>query len=281
VVAGLAATQTPAGAWAKSHDCDSLAPVHTELWEGDVAWAVFALGRYLEAGGGQLQAAAVRDAAAAWLAGRLDADGCLGDHTEGTLDLWWALSSAGPAWQCPAARVERCLLELLWDPAMGRFKGGRAWWQPYLDNQTWGAAFLGAVSRPVDARRALSFARETLRTTARGGRLAGLDGQGGPWSPWNEGTAQYAASGGEGAVELAEELVAQQRADGAVPGGPDDFEGGGVWLTRWHGVAPTAWLYFALTGGPFPATDRIFADGFECGDLAHWSAAVGGAGRVR
>ena len=42
---------------------------------------------------------------------------------------------------------------------------------------------------------------------------------------------------------------------GGVPGSPDRFAGYMVWLTRWHGVAPTAWLYFALTPGePFVHT---------------------------
>ena len=61
--------------------------------------------------------------------------------------------------------------------------------------------------------------------------------------------------GGEQAGDLLLELLAQQRTDGAMPGSPDDFTGGGVWTTRWHGVAPTAWLYFAqIPQGPFRAT---------------------------
>src|SRR3990170_3642034 len=123
---------------------------------------------------------------------------------------------------------------------MGRFKGGKNWHQPYLDNQTWGAAFLGAIGEITKAHRALSYAREVLLTPAQGGQLFGFDGQGGPWSVLNEGTAQYIASGGEGANDLLIELMAQQREDGAMPGSPDDFSGGGVWTTRWHGVAPTA-----------------------------------------
>ena len=71
------------------------------------------------------------------------------------------------------------------------------------------------------------------------------------------------------------EILAQQRADGAVPGSPDDFAGGGVWTTRWYGVAPTAWLVFALTGEPFPeGVGLLFADGFESGDVSAWSSAV-------
>ena len=134
---------------------------------------------------------------------------------------------------------------------MGRFKGGKAWWQPYLDNQTWGAAFLKAIGEQEKARRALSYARETLVLPAQGGQLFGLDGQGGPWSVWKEGTAQYVAVGGEGADDLLQELLAQHQENGALFGGPDDFSGGGVWTTRWVGVAPASWLYFALNDEPF------------------------------
>jgi hypothetical protein len=130
-----------------------------------------------------------------------------------------------------------------WDEQMGRFKGGRDWRQPYLDNQTWGAAFLRGINRETDAQRALSYADQVLRVPAWGGQLYGLDGQGGPWAVWNEGAGQYAAVGGEGTDDVLQELLAQQRQDGAMPGSPDDFTGGGVWTTRWHGVAPTAWLY--------------------------------------
>ena len=69
---------------------------------------------------------------------------------------------------------------------------------------------------------------------------------------WNEGTGQYVAAGGKAADDFLQELLAQQRADGAMPGSPNEFSGGGVWTTRWHGVAPTAWLYNALNGEPFP-----------------------------
>jgi hypothetical protein len=48
--------------------------------------------------------------------------------------------------------------------------------------------------------------------------------------------------------------IAQQRKDNAMPGSPDNFEGGGFWNTKWHGIAPTAWLYFASSGGPFNAS---------------------------
>ncbi|HLF27526.1 MAG TPA: carbohydrate binding domain-containing protein [Anaerolineae bacterium] len=253
ITQALSTTQNANGAWFKSRNCLTLTPVHTEEWEGDIAWAVYALSRYIESGGTHPQAAPVRDRAADWLLTRINpADGCLViDHTEGTLDAWWALQAAGPDYREAADGLKRCLLTHYWDGQRGRFKGGQNWQQPYLDNQTWGAAFLSAIGAGCQARRALNYARDTLRLPAQGGQLFGFDGQGGPWSVWNEGTGQYIAVGGEGANDLLIELLAQQRVDGAMPGSPDDFSGGGVWTTRWHGVAPTAWLYFALNTEPF------------------------------
>jgi len=255
VVTGLDQAQNTDGSWYKSYDCDAggLPCLHCEKWEGDIAWAVYALSRYLALGGTHPQARTAMRDGAAWLTTRLAPDGCLViDHTEGTLDAWWALQAVGLDYRAEAEQLKDCLLTFYWDDVMGRFKGGRNWQQPYLDNQTWGSAFLQAVGRKEDAQRALSYAYQALRLPGRGGQLYGFDGQGGPWSVWNEGSAQYAAVGGDGAEDFVRELLAQQRPDGAVPGSSDDFAGGGVWTTRWHGVAPTAWLYFAVTPGePF------------------------------
>jgi hypothetical protein len=259
LVAALVAQQNADGSWFRTRDCDSGAVLSAQLWEGDVAWTVFALSRYLSLGGSNAQAEAVRDKGADWLVTRIGGDGCLViDHTEGTLDAWWALYSAG--YSTYADGLRNCLLTYYWDGTAGRFKGGRGSdpadpqvaWVPYLDNQTWGAPFLREIGQRTDALRALSYAREVLLLPAQGGQLFGFDGQGGPWSMWNEGTSQYAAAGGPGAGEVVRDVVAQQRDDGAVPNSPDDFTGAGVWTSRWHGVAPTAWLYFALTGEPFP-----------------------------
>ncbi len=260
LVGALATTQNLDGSWFKSRDCLTLEPINDQKWEGDIAWAIYALSRYLELGGGHDQAATIRDRAADWLTTRLDqADGCLViDHTEGTIDAWWALQSAGPDHFEAAAGLRDCLLNSYWDEAMGRFKGGQDWWQPYLDNQTWGAAFLKAIGEEAKALRALSYAREVLLLPGQGGQLFGFDGQGGPWSVWNEGTGQYIAVGGAGANDLLLELLAQQRIDGAMPGSPDEFAGGGVWTTRWYGVAPTAWLYHVLNGEPFHLSQIFF-----------------------
>ncbi|HET6443398.1 MAG TPA: carbohydrate binding domain-containing protein [candidate division Zixibacteria bacterium] len=255
VVAGLSQAQNGDGSWFSSYDAgDSLLPcIHCEKWEGANSWVLYALNRYLESGGTQPAATTMRSKTAEWLASRIDpATGCLDiDHTEGTIDAWWAMQAAGPAFVEQEEGLKKCLLTHYWDEEMGRFKGGQEWRQPYLDNQTWGAAFLKAVGEDEKALRALSYAREVLLLPTQGAQLYGFDGQAGPWSVWNEGTAQYAAAGGHEANDLVSELLAQQRVDGSIPGSPDYFDGGGVWTPRWHGVAPTAWFYNALSGEPF------------------------------
>ncbi len=253
IVEALVQAQNPDGSWYKSYDCSTAALpcVHCHKWEGDIAWATYALGRYRLLGGPHPGAGLAMCRGSGWLATRIDSsDYCLViDHTEGTIDAWWALQAAGYADE--AAGIRDCLLTHYWDEAMGRFKGGRDWWQPYLDNQTWGGALLKAIGEEEKARRALSYAREVLLLPARGGQVFGFDGQGGPWSVWNEGTGQYIATGGDGADDLVLELLGQQRENGAMAGSPDEYSGGGIWTTRWHGVAPTAWLHFALNNEPF------------------------------
>jgi len=262
----LAALQNPDGSWYQRHDCLNLVvPGENRKWEGDIAWAVYALRRYLDLGGTHQQARTALLKGANWLATLVNpADGCLvpsHEHTEATIDMWWAFQAAGNNHANNAERIKNCLLTQYWDNSMGRIKGGRNWWKPYLDNQTWGAAFLKAIDEPEKARRALSYARDVLRLPAQGGQLFGFDGESGPWSVWNEGTAQYISVGGNGARDLLRELLAQQRPNGAMPGSPDNFSGDGVWTTRWHGVAPTAWLYNALSGEPFhvsPSNTEVY-----------------------
>lgn len=255
LVNALDAIQNDDGSWYQVQDCDANPPIANPgvKWEGDIAWTIHALRRYVDLGGTQAQAVEIRNKAANWLVTRLDSttDCLVIDHTEGTIDAWWALQSAGPTYLAEIKGLENCLLTYYWDEIMGRSKGGQDWQQPYLDNQTWGAAFLKAIGEEESARRALSYAQQVLLLPAQGGQLYGFDGQAGPWSVWNEGIGQYISVGGTGANDLLLELLAQQEQDGSVPNSPDAFSGGGVWASRWHGVAPTAWLYFALTDEPF------------------------------
>ena len=221
---------------------------------GANAWTVYALAYYASKSGSQ---AALQDAreGADWLASLQRTDGSLpaisGEDTaptEPNLDAWWAFKAVG--YETQANALQEFLLKEAWDNSMGRFKASPTSHEIFLDNQTWGAAFLHAIGREADARRALSYARWTLATTSRDGSTDGFDGAG-PFSVWNEGTLQYIAAYGENSQYYWEEMVAQQASDGGLPGSPDQFSGYSVWLTRMHGVAPTAWLYFAGTGGPF------------------------------
>jgi len=243
------------GSWYAGYRYQTAEPITTAQPVGAIAWTVYALARYASLSGSP---AAGQDAweGAAWLASLQRPDNCSlpalpGETTaptEPNLDAWWAFRATGHDTQAQCLRD--FLLEQVWDEGMGRFRSGPGEHQIYLDNQTWGAAFLRAVGRQAGARRALSYARRTLSTLSSDGRVCGLDGAG-PFGVWNEGTLQYVAQGGENSQHYWEQMIGQQAADGGMPGSPDAFRGYIVWLTPWHGVAPTAWLYFAGTGGPF------------------------------
>jgi hypothetical protein len=249
LAATLAGLQNADGSWYDGYAADSKAPLTLNKWEGSVAWLVYALTRYVAAGGNQIYTS-YAISGATWLKSRQMqfSDGRVHVSTEATLDAWWAFQAT--CFTAEAAQVKRYLLEKAWREDQQRWNRGYQDPIIVLDTQTWGASFAKAVGRPAQGLAALSFAEYTLATTSFAGTIRGLDGAG-PFSVWNEGTAQYVVAGGRGAQFYLDELRRQQRDDGAMPGSPDGFQGGDVWLTRWHGIAPTAWLYFAETGGPF------------------------------
>lgn len=247
----LAGLQNADGSWYDGYYADSAAPLTLNKWEGSVAWLIYALIRYVAAGGDSIfMTNAI--SGATWLKSRQMefADGRVHTSTEATLDAWWAFQATG--FHDEANLVKHYLLEEAWREDQQRWNRGYQDPVIVLDTQTWGASFAKAVCEPARGLAALSFADYTLRTTSFDGTIRGLDGAG-PFSVWNEGTAQYIVAGGQGAQVYLDELRRQQRHDGAMPGSPDDFRGGDVWLTRWHGIAPTAWYYFAETSGPFTA----------------------------
>ena len=245
------------GSWYAGYDCSTNAPIApTTQPVGANAWTIYALSYYALKSS---DTTAYQDAleGADWLASLQRPDGSLPAlpsettaPTEPNLDAWWAFRATG---HCAQASLQNFLLQQVWDDNMGRFKAGPNEYQIFLDNQTWGAAFLQAVGREADARRALSYARWTLATTSSDSSICGFDGTG-PFSVWNEGTLQYIAAHGENSQYYWEQMAGQQALDGGIPGSPDNFRGYIVWLTPWHGIAPTSWLYFAGTGGPFHVT---------------------------
>lgn len=250
----LISLQNTDGSWYFGYHYLTGLPIDTPKDIGPIAWLVYALKHYaLKSGDSAADQAAWQGAA--WLTTQQKSDGRLADITEWNLDTWWAFQSTGHAQA--ADRLRDYLLTQVWDDRLGRFKSSANTYQIFLDNQTWGAAFLKAQGREVDARRALSYARRLLTVQSNTGNLCGFDGAG-PFSVWNEGTLQYVAERGENSQTYFDQVVSQQAPDGGVPNSPDDFLGYIVWLSRWHGVAPTAWLYFAGTGGPFAAIQRGF-----------------------
>lgn len=262
--------QNPDGSWFEGYHYLSNAPISAKKPVGAIAWTVYALMRYALRSGAT---AAFLDAVqgAAWLASLQRPDGSLPGEasdppnasppTEANLDAWWAFQSAG--YDTQAASLRQFLLTQVWDGAMGRFQSSGSLYPArdrygiFLDNQTWGAALLQALGEDVKARQALSYARWTLATNSSDASVCGYDGAG-PFSVWNEGTLQYVTERGENSQFYWNQVVSQQAADGCMPGSPDDFSGYIVWLTRWHGIAPTAWLYFAATGGPLQVVQRTF-----------------------
>jgi hypothetical protein len=249
----LVRAQKGDGHWARCWDPSSGSQFVDDQWVGDQSWCVLSLSLYAEVSGDAAARTAARRGAA-WLAALLDAEGKVTASTEGNVDAWWAFLATSRTAEADA--LQGFLLESggVWDPEL------RYWWRgsrdPVIatDAATWLSAF--ARHRLVGERErglaALSFARRTLATLSDDGSLCGLDGMG-PVSVCNEGTAQLVAAGGGGSEALAEALLEQQRPDGSMPGSPDDWRSDTFgWLSSSSGIAPTAWLYFAVEGQPFP-----------------------------
>jgi hypothetical protein len=247
--------QDSEGWWYDGYHFTTMMPASTAIPVGSNAWMVYALMRYYLRSGDQT---AYQDAmeGAAWLAPRTPTP-----PTEANLSAWWAFKATG--FHSQADSLKAYLTEQAWDSSMGRFLSSGANYPPrgryeiLLDNQTWGAAFLRAIGRDADARRALSYARWTLLVDPPRHGMCGFGGSG-PFSIWNEGTLHYVVAHGENSQYYVNQMIAQQAADGGMPGSPDDFAGYKEWLTTMHGVVPTSWLYFAGTGGPFPMPPRVY-----------------------
>jgi len=245
--------QKKEGHWARGWQPDSGVELVDDGWVGDQAWAVLALTEYA-AKANDAQAANAAQAAGGWLADKVEADGFITASTEGTVDVWWAMIATGR--HDKADLIEQRLVTTLWDNDL------KYWLRGYgdhpdpviaMDAATWVSEFARSsrVNRPDMALAALSFVRRTLVTRAGSGARYGFDGMG-PVSVWCEGTAQYVSAGGTDAQFFLDQLLELQRHDGGMPGSTESWPGTCFgWLTTWTGIAPTAWLYFALTQSPF------------------------------
>lgn len=271
----LVTHQKPDGHWARRWNPDDGTELADDGWVGDQAWCIMALEEF-SFRSGLTTASVTAKRGAQWLAERIEPAGsiCGFPSTEGTVDVWWAMISTLRF--ADAQRIKGYLLgeNGVWDPDL------RYWWRGgndplvAIDAATWTSAFARhpLVEQPERGKAALSFVRRTLATTSDNGLLCGFDGQG-PTSVWNEGTAQYVAAGGEDSRFFLDMLISRQNPDGSMPGSPDSWTTDAFgWLTQWKGISATAWLYFAITGSPFPEGSRD-RDGDQVPD---WSEGVAG-----
>ncbi len=264
LVEALNLKQDPSdGHWPRHFDPQTGNVKGDNQWVGDQAWWIMALMQYfIKSGDSSVYYSAQRGAE--WLEKKIDLDGkVIGpdkDHpkavtsTEGTVDAWWAMVCTRR--YDKADLIENYLLTAMWDADL------KYWWRGdkdpgvALDCATWVAEFAKTprVNQPERARQALSFVRRALITKSDHRPMCGFDGAG-PVGVWSEGTAQYIVAGGKDAQQYLDSLLTlQDQMTGGMPGSIDEviIDNCYVWLTRWTGISSTAWLYFALTGSPFP-----------------------------
>jgi hypothetical protein len=250
----LVGAQKADGHWPRAWNPETGEELVDDEWVGDQAWWIMALMEYAGKSG-DATALASAQKGADWLAAKIDSSGKVVPSTEGTVDTWWAMIATSRF--ALADKIQNHLLTQVWDSEL------QYWWRGRGDNPdpfiamdcaTWVGEFAKSprVNKPEMTLTALSFVRHALVTTDDNGSRCGFDGMG-PVSVWCEGTAQYITAGGEGAQIFLDMLLSLQRPDGGMPGSPNNWSSDCYgWLSDWTGLAPTAWLYFALTRSPFP-----------------------------
>ncbi len=251
----LVSTQKPGGTWARCWDPDTGAERIVDSWVGDQAWCAMAMSVYAQKSGDTSVWAAAQ-ASADWLSAQIDGTGRIHDSGEGAVDGWWAMMATRR--QDRADLIEGWIDGALWEAGLGYWRG--ASYDPHIiaDCASWFAPFARhpRVNHEERGRQALSLVHRALRATSWDGSLCGISLKG-PLTVFNEWSAQYVAAGGESAQEVLDTLLSQQNPDGSMPANPDNAANEALgWATTWSGLAPTAWLYFALTGHPFPSEFR-------------------------
>jgi hypothetical protein len=223
-------------------------------WYGNPAWVVIALDLYRD-----LLAPSPRKPyddsialAATWLESKIAAFGAAGnaagaitEGTEGNVSTFFALVAAERF--ASACAMKTYLLGSPWKSDEKRFWMGVQ--DPGLAIDVignWGSSFLRAVGENDKALAGLGLAAGLFPAKSFDGTHVGLGDIAGPWQPTMEFTGQYIAAGGPGSPYLIGQLLAYET-NGTFPGSPDNFSGGTGWNTKWHGIAPAAWVYLALS----------------------------------
>ncbi len=246
----LIQAQKADGHWARGWNPLTGDELADDLWVGDQSWITMALAIYARKTCDTPALNAARKCAD-WLIPRIDETGKATLSTEGNADVWWAMTAT-----CnyeAAEKIQTYLTgDLAWDADL------KYWWRGYedpviaMDAATWLSAFSrhNSVNKPEMGLAALTFVYNTLAAITADGSLKGLDGMG-PISIWHEGMGQYVAAGGEHGREILDMLISRQAEDGSLIGSPENRTSCFGWLSTWKGLAPTAWLYFAIKGSPF------------------------------
>jgi hypothetical protein len=234
------------------------------FWVGNTGWMLIALD-HVRTGlpGDHTAVTAAIDLAGAWVAGKVgrlaDAPDVITYGLEGNISAYFGLRASRRT--AGAQSLGTAVFNRGWDSSEQRMKIGvlESDLGTAMDTAgSWGAQLLMSLAKEAEARTSQAYIASMYRVFSFDGTREGYGDVAGPWTMTVEFGAQGAAAGIPGAQHVMDEIVALQASDGSFPGSPDDFLGGGAWITRWHGVAPTAWAYFALTGSPL--SDLYFTD---------------------
>jgi hypothetical protein len=247
------------GTWVNvyAQDGEGVVPATSEVYEGNVSWAVIALSVFLDDVRPQESAKyeSAIEAAHAWLTGRIaeysaetGRSGGISDGTEANVSTYFALVSAGDT--AAAKGVAQFLLRHAWDKRRGHFRMGVTYPGLALDVMGgWGVELLRHIGDDDLAFGSLGLAAGIFPVESWDASSIGLGDIAGPWQPTAEFTAQYAAAGGPGAAWLVQQLDALQVRPGEFRGAPSDYAGGDGWNTSWTGLPSSANVYIALRGG--------------------------------
>jgi len=228
-------------------------------WIGNTAWAVIALARLKSSdifsdstglnasiGGGS-----------SWMAGQI---GRITTHPElvtlgmeGNISTFFGLLAAGKTSE--AERMAIGIYKYGWDSTLKRMKIGAASgdFATAMDTAgSWGVQFLRKIRREEDALLSAGYAATILRVNSFDQSTEGYGDIAGPFTVTVEFGAQAAAAGILDANRVMEQIYTLQAGDGSFPGSSDHWYGGQVppWSTKWRGIAPGAWVYFAQNGDP-------------------------------
>lgn len=251
-----------------------VAPAEASLRFGDVAWVVMALDLFRDLLWPSPRQP-VDDAiafGAHWLESGIDAYrdtghtvGAIGEGSRDNISTFFALVAAERF--ARAAEMKKALLDTVWKADEQRlWRGGQ---DPRLTLDvvgSWGVEFLRAVGEHDKALAGLGLAAGAFAARSPDGKVAGLGDIAGPGQPSVESTGQYLATGGWGSLTLLPDLFSHE-SDGSFPGSPGDS--GGAARAGWHGVAPAAWVYLALSPDVMARLSLpSFADDFE--REGHW-----------